>query len=229
MAWQQSRLLQHRDAVLHPLGGRQATRGFRAWGDEVGGNRANCAGIRCGDQWDYTAPAGSFDANRFGLYDVHGNMLEWVADCWNGNYEGAPAGGTARRGAERRETEGVSALLAPRRSLAAPAGSGEGEAPVMASPAPRTTLAAGTGVNRDVPRQDDVGRSRRITQLGVHPHAAMPRSVGGTMRGRRGPAHHPCTHHRGSPDHHERAREYARECPDGHRFATMTESHTEYG
>ena len=98
MAWQQSRLLQHRDAVLHPLGGRQATRGFRAWGDEVGGNRANCAGIRCGDQWDYTAPAGSFGANRFGLYDVHGNMLEWVADCWNGNYEGAPAGGTARRG-----------------------------------------------------------------------------------------------------------------------------------
>ena len=49
----------------------------------------------------------------------------------------------------------------------------------MASPAPRTTLAAGTGVNRDVPRQDDVGRSRRITQLSVHAHAAVPPIDGG--------------------------------------------------
>ena len=65
-----------------------------SWGDEIGRNRANC-GNACGDQWDYTAPAGSFRANRFGLYDMHGNVWEWVADCWNGSYAGAPADGGA--------------------------------------------------------------------------------------------------------------------------------------
>ena len=65
-----------------------------SWGDEIGRNRANC-GNACGDQWDYTAPAGSFRANRFGLYDMHGNVWEWVADCWNLSYAGAPSGGDA--------------------------------------------------------------------------------------------------------------------------------------
>ena len=33
--------------------------------------------------------------NAFGLYDVHGNVLEWVEDCWHENYVGAPSDGTA--------------------------------------------------------------------------------------------------------------------------------------
>ena len=38
---------------------------------------------------------GSFPANRFGLHDVHGNVWEWVEDCWHENYDGAPLDGGA--------------------------------------------------------------------------------------------------------------------------------------
>jgi formylglycine-generating enzyme required for sulfatase activity len=65
------------------------------WGDEIGTNLANCDG--CGSQWDekQTAPVGSFKPNVFGLYDMHGNVEEWVEDCWNENYQGAPTDGSA--------------------------------------------------------------------------------------------------------------------------------------
>ena len=65
------------------------------WGNSIESNRANCYG--CGSRWDYeqTAPVGSFEPNAFGVHDVHGNVYEWVEDCWNGSYEGAPADGSA--------------------------------------------------------------------------------------------------------------------------------------
>ena len=43
-----------------------------------------------------TMPVGEFPANAFGLHDVHGNVFEWVEDCWNGDYNGAPLDGRAR-------------------------------------------------------------------------------------------------------------------------------------
>jgi formylglycine-generating enzyme required for sulfatase activity len=41
------------------------------------------------------APAGSFAPNAFGLYDIDGNVSEWVQDCWHDSYLRAPRDGGA--------------------------------------------------------------------------------------------------------------------------------------
>lgn len=65
------------------------------WGDEIGKNNANCDA--CDTQWDnkQTAPVGSFAPNKFGLYDMSGNVWQWVEDCYHDHYDGAPADGSA--------------------------------------------------------------------------------------------------------------------------------------
>ena len=50
---------------------------------------------RCEDGSAYTANAGSYQRNAFGLYDMIGNVWEWTADCWNASYQGAPTEGQA--------------------------------------------------------------------------------------------------------------------------------------
>lgn len=67
------------------------------WGDGIGRNRMNCKGSESPWSGLQTAPVGMFSPNDFGLYDVHGNIMEWVQDCWTPNYNGAPVDGSARK------------------------------------------------------------------------------------------------------------------------------------
>ena len=81
---------------------RAGTRTAYPWGTRASHTYANygkdecCGGHAAGrDRWIHTAPVGSFPPNRFGLYDMQGNVWEWVEDCWHRTYRGAPVTGRA--------------------------------------------------------------------------------------------------------------------------------------
>jgi formylglycine-generating enzyme required for sulfatase activity len=58
------------------------------WGSDISKSQANY-------QASKPMPVDSFAPNAWGLYQVHGNVWEWTEDCWNSNYGGAPADGSA--------------------------------------------------------------------------------------------------------------------------------------
>ena len=47
------------------------------------------------DQWLNSSPVGSFPPNAFGLYDMQGNVMQWVQDCFSATYDGLPVDGSA--------------------------------------------------------------------------------------------------------------------------------------
>lgn len=70
---------------------------------------ANCVGCDTSDHAE-PLPVGSYAANDFGLYDVHGNVWEWVQDCWRDNYREADTSASAydREQCQRRVLRGGS-------------------------------------------------------------------------------------------------------------------------
>ncbi|MBC8451789.1 MAG: SUMF1/EgtB/PvdO family nonheme iron enzyme, partial [Rhodospirillaceae bacterium] len=59
------------------------------WGDGIDASKAKYGGIPSG-----TVAVGSYGANSFGVHDTVGNVSEWVEDCWNRGYRGAPSDGS---------------------------------------------------------------------------------------------------------------------------------------
>jgi formylglycine-generating enzyme required for sulfatase activity len=77
---------------------------------------------QCNDGYGENAPTGKYKPNAFGLHDMLGNVREWVADCHQPGYEGAPTDGSVRphRGAcEKRVVRGGAWVDGPSTSRSA--------------------------------------------------------------------------------------------------------------
>jgi formylglycine-generating enzyme required for sulfatase activity/serine/threonine protein kinase len=70
------------------------------WGSTITTDQANYDGnyvYNNGAKGVYrqkTVEVGSFKPNPFGLYDMAGNIYQWVEDTWHANYQGAPTDGS---------------------------------------------------------------------------------------------------------------------------------------
>ena len=78
------------------------------WGDKASHEFANygkddcCAGFSSEtDKWVYTSPVGKFPDNAFKLFDMYGNVWEWMDDVYGGAYKPGQAPASASPGANR--------------------------------------------------------------------------------------------------------------------------------
>ena len=76
---------------------RAGTTTARYWGDSLDEvcRYENTLADTCDDGYAQTAPVGSYAPNGYKLHDMLGNVFEFVEDCLNPNYEGAPTDGSA--------------------------------------------------------------------------------------------------------------------------------------
>jgi formylglycine-generating enzyme required for sulfatase activity len=89
----------------------------RAGGPQVycGSDSADSVGWFISNSGDMTHPVATKQANAFGLYDMIGNVVEWVEDSYHENYKGAPADGSVWQGdGEKRMLRGLSYTHDPR-------------------------------------------------------------------------------------------------------------------
>jgi formylglycine-generating enzyme required for sulfatase activity len=117
---------------------RAGTQGRYPWGNAsppprgvanlTGGNDASPSGrhwanafVGYGDGWWGPAPVRTFKPNAWGLYDLGGNVSEWVADCWHASFRRAPADGAAwfNPGCRARVVRGGAWASSPQQARAA--------------------------------------------------------------------------------------------------------------
>jgi len=102
--------------VENLTGSRDKSQGKRSWSTPF---------KQYGDNYWGPAPAGSLlDAglvHPMGVYDIAGNVSEWVEDCWHSNYIKAPLNGSAwvNPGCKRTVVRGGYWASAPEQSRAA--------------------------------------------------------------------------------------------------------------
>lgn len=91
--WSAARLPSEAEREYASRGGRNDWK--YPWGSSISNDNANYYGMGGRDKWTRSAPVKSFEPNSYGLYDIAGNVWEWVQDNWHADYVGAPGNGSA--------------------------------------------------------------------------------------------------------------------------------------